>query len=207
VAVCAHRPQVGNPTFVYVPRTGNVLRERERHIAALEAEVELKNGWLEKAQQDLTEFDRQHQEVLALFREQKEELERSNRWAESLNQSLDEARARVAALQRELASEQDSARVMAEGYENKRQELEADLACKIEWARDVDKRLKEEIADKERAVDKLHETEKELEDRYDWARRLEEERGRLEGQLMLYRASRWVRLGRKVGLGPELPSG
>src|SRR5581483_7463542 len=28
VAVCAHRPQVGNPTFVYVPRAGNVLRER-----------------------------------------------------------------------------------------------------------------------------------------------------------------------------------
>ena len=36
VAVCAHRPQLGNPTFVYVPRAANVLRERERHIALLE---------------------------------------------------------------------------------------------------------------------------------------------------------------------------
>ena len=35
VAVCAHRPQMGNPTFVYVPRAANVLRERERHIALL----------------------------------------------------------------------------------------------------------------------------------------------------------------------------
>ena len=39
VAVCAHRPQIGNPTFVYVPRAANVLRERERHIALLEGEL------------------------------------------------------------------------------------------------------------------------------------------------------------------------
>ena len=39
VAVCAHRPQIGNPTFVYVPRAANVLRERERHIALLEHEL------------------------------------------------------------------------------------------------------------------------------------------------------------------------
>jgi SAM-dependent methyltransferase len=36
VAVCAHRRQLGNPTYVYVPRAANVLRERERHIALLE---------------------------------------------------------------------------------------------------------------------------------------------------------------------------
>ena len=35
MAVCAHRPQIGNPTFVYVPRAANVLRERERHIGLL----------------------------------------------------------------------------------------------------------------------------------------------------------------------------
>src|ERR1039457_1563451 len=34
VAVCAHRPQTGNPTFVYVPSTANVLRERDAHRAA-----------------------------------------------------------------------------------------------------------------------------------------------------------------------------
>ncbi len=46
VAVCAHRPQIGNPTFVYVPRAGNVLREREHHIALLEQELAQKNEWL-----------------------------------------------------------------------------------------------------------------------------------------------------------------
>jgi SAM-dependent methyltransferase len=207
LAVCAHRPQVGNPTFVYIPGTGNVLRERERHIAALEGELELKNSWLEKAQLDLNEFDRQHQEVLGLFRRQTEQLEQSNQWAESLNQSLEEARARIAALQQELASEQENARAMAEGYENQRRELERDLTSKIEWARALEQRLDEQTADKKKAVDALHETEKELEERTAWARALEEERSRLEAQLTLYRASRWVRLGRKVGLGPELPTG
>jgi SAM-dependent methyltransferase len=213
VAVCARRPQVGNPTFVYIPRTGNVLRERERHIAALEGELEIKNGWLDKAQQDLAEFDRQHQEVLAMFRAQKAELERSNQWAESLDRSLNEARARIAELQQELEREQENARLMAEGYESKLRELEADLASKIGWARDAERRLEEQIADKKRAIEILHATEKELEDRTAWAfrleeerGRLEEERGRLEGQVTLYRTSRWVRLGRKVGLGPEIPS-
>src|SRR5579885_1657813 len=57
VAVCAHRPQVGNPTFVYVPRAANVLRERERHISLLEQELATKNQWLAQAQ-------REHQDLL-----------------------------------------------------------------------------------------------------------------------------------------------
>src|SRR5208283_2646007 len=64
LAVCAHRPQIGSPTFVYIPRTANVLREREHHIALLETEIAAKNSWLDKAQQDLAEFDRQHRQLL-----------------------------------------------------------------------------------------------------------------------------------------------
>lgn len=206
LAVCAHRPQVGNPTFVYIPRTGNVLREREHHIAALEGELELKNGWLVKAQQDLEEFDRQHQQLLALFREQKEELERSNHWAESLDRDLKDAGTRIVELQQEVEREQANARRMAEGYEQQVKALEADLAAKTAWASDTEKRLEEQIADKKRAVDALHETEKELEERTAWALRLDEERSRLEGQVTLYQTSRWVKLGRKVGLGPEVPT-
>src|SRR5262249_26982142 len=53
VAVCALRPQTGAPTFVYVPRVANVLRERERHIELLERELETKNQWLEKTTAEL----------------------------------------------------------------------------------------------------------------------------------------------------------
>ena len=61
----------------------------------------------------------------------------------------------------------------------------------------------EELA---QAVEALHRTERELEERTAWALRLEEEGRRLEGQMGLVRASRWVKLGWKVGLGPDLPT-
>jgi chromosome segregation ATPase len=213
VAVCAHRPQMGSPTFVYIPRTGNVLREREHHIAALEGELELKTGWLKKAEADLAEFDRQHQELLGLFRKQKEELEKSNLWAEKMSAEAKATGARIVELQRELEIAQADAKQMAEGYEAQVSELKADLETKVSWARDAEKRLEAQTADKKKAVEALHATEKELEERTAWAKRLEEERtqleeerGRLEGQVTLYRSSRWVRLGRKVGLGPEVPT-
>jgi SAM-dependent methyltransferase len=250
VAVCAHRPQVGNPTFVYVPRAANVLRERERHIALLDGELAQKNQWLEKALRDLAEFELQQRKLLA-------ELEQSNQWADALNRELQERRARVDSLQQELAREQknaqaqllnleqelarqqeaaqaqirlleqelareqDSAQAQIHRFEQelaREQEkaqaqisrLEEELEQKIAWARKIDASLEKEIAEKKRAVDLLHETEADLADRTAWAQRLDsevaglrEELARVSSQLTLYQASRWVKLGKKVGLGPE----
>ena len=63
VAVCASRPQTGAPTFVYVPRVANVLRERERHIELLEGELETKNQWLNRSIADLAKLNEDHQDV------------------------------------------------------------------------------------------------------------------------------------------------
>jgi SAM-dependent methyltransferase len=259
VAVCAHRRQLGNPTYVYVPRAANVLRERERHIGLLEGELATKDEWLDKAQQDLAEFDRlsrQQKEELersnqwadtlnrelqercarivelqeefareqesarkvaegyaARFREQEEERERSNQWAEALNQELEERRARIVEMQEEFAREQENARQVAEGYAAKVAALELDIRDKTRWAldtetrltaviRDQAERLSVAVADLGIAVEALHHTEKELEERTAWALRLQDEARRLEEQVALFRASRWVKLGRKVGLGP-----
>jgi SAM-dependent methyltransferase len=259
VAVCAHRRQLGNPTYVYVPRAANVLRERERHIALLEGELATKDEWLDKAQQDLAEFDRLsrqqkaelersnqwadtlNQELeerrarivelqeefareqesarkvaegyAARFREQEEERERSDQWADTLNQELEERRARIVALQEEFAREQENARQVAEGYAAKVAALELDIQDKTRWAidtetnltaviRDQGERLSRAVADLGTAVEALHHTEKELEERTAWALRLQDEARRLEEQVALFRASRWVKLGRTVGLGP-----
>ena len=213
VAVCAHRRQLGNPTYVYVPRAANVLRERERHIGLLEGELVTKDQWLDQAQQDLAEFDSEHQKLLGLFREQKDELERSNQWAGTLNQELEERRARVVELQEEFAREQESARKVAEGYAAKVADLERDIQDKTKWAidtetnltaviRDQTERLMRAVADLGIAVEALHHTEKELEERTAWALRLQDEARQLEEQVALFRASRWVKLGRTVGLGP-----
>jgi ubiquinone biosynthesis O-methyltransferase len=208
VAVCAHRPQIGNPTFIYVPRTANVLRERERHIAKLEGELAIKDQWLAKAQQDLAEFDREHQKLLAMFHEQKEDLERSNRWAGELNAELEARGERVRKLQEELARDQENAREVVAGYNAKIAALEEEGREKAQWAIDTETRLSAEIrkisAELVKAVAAHEQTEQELQDRTVWAQRLDEEKRQLEDRLGMVRASRWIKIGRKVGLGPAL---
>jgi chromosome segregation ATPase len=207
VAVCAHQRQLGNSTYVYVPRAANVLRERERHITLLEGELATKDEWLDKAQQDLAEFDR-------LSRQQKDELERSNQWAETLDRELEEQRARIVELQEEFAREQESARKVAEGYAAKVTGLERDIQDRTQWAIDTESRLtavirkqteqlERAVSDLSRAVEALHHTEKELEERTAWALRSRDEARQLEEKVALFRASRWVKLGRTVGLGPS----
>jgi len=208
VAVCARRPQIGNPTYVYIPRAANVLRERERHIAALEGELATKDKWLDEAQRDLAQFDREHQKLLAMFRAQKEELDLSNRWAEELNADLNAKLARITELQEELARDQEAARKMAAGYQAKVAALEEENRETTKWALDTEKRLTAEIRlqtdELLKAVAALEQIETELQARTQWANQLDEEKRRAEQQLALVRASRWVRLGRKVGVGPAL---
>ncbi len=43
-------------------------------------------------------------------------------------------------------------------------------------------------------------------ERTEWAMRLNIEVQRLTALLEMVRASRWIKLGRQVGLGPELPN-
>jgi chromosome segregation ATPase len=116
----------------------------------------------------------------------------------------------VAELQDELHAEQQKAREMSEGYAAKVAGLEADIREKTQWAIDVETGLKADVAKQTaelvRAVDALNHTEKELDSRTAWARSLEAELQAVQSQVALYRASRWVKLGRKVGLGPAFPA-
>ena len=179
VAVCEHQPRPDHPVYVYLPRTGNVLRERGRHITLLEEELAEKDKWLERA-------TREHQELVDAHQRQTEELERSNRWAENLNREIAERRARVEQLQNELVEQR-------EGYAAKVAELEEDIETKVQWARDLEKNVER--------------TEKELQEHTAWALSLESRRQQLEAQLTTFRASRWVKLGRNFGLGPDVPVG
>ena len=157
---------------------------------------------------DLTEFDREHQKLLVMFREQKEELEQSNRWAAELNATLAERGARIDALQEELARDQENARRVVAAYNAKIAALEQDNREKTKWALDTEARLTAEIRKIADALAQtaatLEQTETDLQERSAWALRLEEEKRQLEDQLNMVRASRWVKLGRKVGLGPAL---
>ena len=80
VAVCGQR-EVEVPTFAYAPSAGNLLRERERHIAAL-------NG-------HLAELRGEHTTLLAVHQELEAELEKQNRWATGLERELATTRAEL----------------------------------------------------------------------------------------------------------------
>jgi len=189
VAVCAHRPQTGNPTFVYVPRAANVLREREMHIALLEGELRRKDSWLEEAKSDLAELDQEHRKLTV-------ELEESNRWAERLNGELAASGARIEELQQELAAEQAAAQA-------KIAELDQENRTKSEWAQQLNAQLEAKLQELAQCVEYLHQAEKTVEERTRWAQALNAEVELLRRKLALLEASRWVRLGRRVGLGPD----
>lgn len=207
VAVCAHRTQTGNPSFVYVPKSANVLRERERHIELLASELETKNGWLERSQQELAELNGEHQKLLEMFRAQQAEMERRNEWALALNAQLEEAGAQIKRLEEALATEQAEARRVVAAYEDKVAELERENQAKTAWALETEQRLGREIEDKgqelARCVEILHQVEKTVEERTAWAGRLQAEGDALRRRIAMFEASRWVKLGRQIGLGPR----
>ncbi|MFN0168960.1 MAG: methyltransferase domain-containing protein [Bryobacteraceae bacterium] len=208
VAVCAGRPQTGAPTFVYVPSTANILREREQHIGKLEEELATKDVWLEKAKGDLAALNDEHQELLAMFRQQQEDLEARNQWAARLNEELSQAGARVEQLQTELAAEQAAGREVAAGYEQQIAQLDAENRAKTQWALETERRLTAEVEERTqelvRSVELLHQTEAELDQRTAWAKALEEQVNQLDAQVAAVRASRWFQLGRRMGLGPDI---
>jgi SAM-dependent methyltransferase len=193
VAVCALAPQTGAPTFLHVPSAANILREREVHIDRLATEISLKN-------RSIADLASERDQMIEVSRRQKDELETSNRWAAEQGKRVEEAGAEIGKLQKELEE-------LARGYEAKIAELEEDNRKKAEWAIETESRLTRELADKchELAVcvDALHQTEKTLEERTNWALSLDAQVRALEAQVNLVKASRWIKLGNKLGMGPR----
>ena len=76
VAVCAHRPQIGQSDVrLCAARRRTCCASASGTSRCSKQRTRAKNEWLDKAQQDLAELDREHQKLLAMFREQKDELE------------------------------------------------------------------------------------------------------------------------------------
>ena len=102
LAVCAASAQTGAPTWVYLPSTANLLREREQHIELLEGELRQKDAWLEKAKSE-------HAALVEMHAAQTAELVERAEWAEKINKALKEAQQRIAGLQDELVAEHNAA--------------------------------------------------------------------------------------------------
>lgn len=192
IAVCSLQPLPAVSPFVYIPRAANALKEKLLHIERLQSEIATKDRWLAEQQSS-------HLALLEKHRQQGDELQEITQWA---NQQ-------VAKLQGELAK-------MAEGYERQVSELNTLVEERTRFGQATEGRLTAEleertadlhsqVAELGRCVELLHQTEASLEERTRWALQLNEDRDRLAVTLGAVKASRWVRLGRMAGVGPELP--
>ena len=181
IAVCAGTPLTGAPTYVHVPTTGNVLRERSRHIVKLEEELETKNKWLEKLKAE-------HHGLMEKFRGIGNELQASNQWANQLNSELDTAREQIDDVNAELVA-------LSSGYEKQIAELEAELSSRNRWALATQQKL-------DKCASLLDAAENTVKERSAWAQRLDAEVEALRAKIALMEASRWLKIGRAIGVGP-----
>ena len=193
IAVCALVPMLGAPTFVYLPTAANVLRERELHIQKLAAELLEKDQWLnaEKAA---------HLQLNGLHTALNEELKKRNAWGADLDKQLKAAWV-------EIETQKAAATKMMEGYESELRRLETELSEKIAWGMSTKEALEKEAAKANAALVKsvqlLHAQEALVEERTKWAQGLDKEVAELRLRLSEAEQSKWVRLGRKFGFGPQ----
>lgn len=194
LGVCSHAPLAEIQPFLYVPRAANVLREREHHIRLLETELDQHKRWLD---QNIAE----HHALQLAHEEQTRHLAAQNRWAIELEDKLKAAQLRIVDLQEEAVA-------IATGYKAKVGALEEENRQKTQWAIDLETRLSADLAARvaqlAQTVQLLDAAEQTVIERTGWAQRLDTQLNQLQTQLAMIRQSRWIKLGRKVGLGPRL---
>ncbi len=155
LAVCSALPQFGSPAFVFVPASGNVLRDREEHIGLLEGELAKKTAWLEetkrelekmaainaaeqrRAQETLDRMEREVEEKTAWARQLDEEHAELAEWAKKVERDYRDALTNYDKL--EAVSEQRLAELKASIA--KIDELEARVVERSEWAKSLDREL------------------------------------------------------------------
>lgn len=198
IAVCAASTQTGSPTFVYLPASANVLREREHHIEKLEAELEQKTAWLD-------DLKIEHASLVDLYREQSANLKAVQAWGLEMDEKV---KAAELAVTEELARHQANVTEIVSGYESQLSALQAEQASAAAAAEANISRLESSLTETRgelaRCVDLLHESEKTVEERTVWAQNLQARIEQLESTLASLQQSRWLRLGRKIGVGPDI---
>ncbi|MEO8100386.1 MAG: methyltransferase domain-containing protein [Acidobacteriota bacterium] len=190
VAICSGQPLAEIAPFVYVPSAANLLRERETHIRKLEGELTEVRRWL-------AQTTAARDELLTKNGELQRYLEEQNQWALRLEGLLQAAQIRVTDLQDENARQQSEAQTVITGLSEEHQKA-------TEWALDVERKLQAKAAELAATVTLLDTAEAAVVERTQWAQQLNAELEALRARMEMLRQSRWIKLGRTVGLGPEL---
>lgn len=179
LAACSRSPIEVNEIFTWTPSSGNVLREREKHIARLAGELQQKDAWLEQNIAEHAELLRRHEALT-------EELKSSNNWAAGLTSELEARNSRIVDLQGEVDSRLEWVK-----------KLEAQLASVLGEMEELRNELATRQHAAQAAIDRLETT---VNERTAWAQRL-------DAELAEIHASSWYRAGAKLGLGPRPHNG
>jgi hypothetical protein len=141
-----------------------------------------------------------------LHEQQTQELLASNTWAQDLEAKLQAAASRVIALQNELDEQQRMAIETVRGYETHMEETRRDLEARTQWARDLEVRVNDASEELTRCVALLDRAEATVVERTKWAQDLQRQLEEVQALFAGLSASGWIKLGRVLHLGPELPS-
>ena len=94
------------------------------------------------------------------------------------------------------------------GVQNWLAKREEELAEKVRHVEILQSEIASKSEDLSKVLTQLHLTEKELESRTEWANQLIQQKDGLDATLAAtlaaVRDSRWLKLGRKLGLGPDI---
>ncbi|MCU1338488.1 MAG: Methyltransferase type 11, partial [Bryobacterales bacterium] len=128
------------------------------------------------------------------------ELAQLRTWLDQTTADRNELLTAHSNLQKQFESEQAHAsRIIVDLNEENRR--------KTQWALDTEQRLTAEVEQRARqlaeAVRLLDSAEATVVERTDWARRLDAQLQQTAAQLAMVRQSRWLKLGRQLGLGPR----
>ena len=181
LAVCSALPQFGSPAFVFVPASGNVLRDREKHIGLLESELAKKTAWLDQTKQELEKMaainaEEQRRSQAALTKMERE-VEEKTAWA----RQLDVEHAKLAEWAKKVEADYREA---LENYE------------KLEGVSE------ERLAQLQAAIAKIDELEARVVERSQWAQSLNRELDQARAELAELYGSKAYRIGRRLGLTP-----
>lgn len=136
LAVCSLSQIADTGAFAWLPEAGNLLREREHHIALLDSELKLKTEWLKEVEESHAVLHHAHEDLLA-------ELHRQNEWAERLGAELKQARERIGLLQEELSNIQAA-------YEARIAALDREALIRLEWVRNLESQIASGLREIER---------------------------------------------------------
>ncbi len=175
LAICSQSP-VQTRGLVYLPESGNVLRQRELHIHKLEddlarfqqetsRQLEERREWAAQLEARIAKRDAQILERQEAVEKAERELEERTKWVGTLEERIAEKDAQIIERQ--------------QGVEK----AERELAERTAWAAQLEARIAERdalIVERQQAIEKLEE---ELRERAAWARKLDEEIGASRARL------------------------